>query len=158
VELTLAVCDRLGVDPQTRRDAEFAALLHDVGKVRVPSEVLNKPGPLDLEERALMDSHTIEGERMLTQVGGLLGRVGHIVRSCHERWDGTGYPDRLAAEQIPLPARIVCCCDAFNAMTTDRAYRSALPLDEAREELRRNRGTQFDPSVVDALLVVVAGD
>jgi putative nucleotidyltransferase with HDIG domain len=155
VELALAVADRLGLDAAARRDVEFAALLHDVGKVRIPSEIINKPGPLDAEERAIINTHTIEGERMLEKVGGLLGRVGRIVRSCHERWDGAGYPDGLATEAIPLAARIVCCCDAFNAMTTDRSYRRALPLAEAKEELRRCRGTQFDPQVVEALLVVV---
>jgi HD-GYP domain-containing protein (c-di-GMP phosphodiesterase class II) len=125
-----------------------------VGKVRIPSAVINKPGPLDAEERALMDTHTIEGERMLEQVGGLLGHVGRIVRSCHEHWDGNGYPDGLAGERIPLAARIVACCDAYHAMTSDRPYRHALPAEEAKDELRRGRGTQFDPQVVDALLRV----
>jgi HD-GYP domain-containing protein (c-di-GMP phosphodiesterase class II) len=156
VELTLAVADQLRLDASARHEAELVALLHDVGKVRIPAEIINKPGPLDAEERALMNMHTIEGERMLEQVGGLLGRVGKLVRSCHERWDGGGYPDGLAREEIPLVARIVCCCDAYNAMTTDRSYRSALSLEEAREELVRNRRTQFDPQVVDALLAVTA--
>jgi putative nucleotidyltransferase with HDIG domain len=155
VELALAVADRLGLDAASRREVEFAALLHDVGKVRVPSEIINKPGPLDAEERAIINRHTIEGERMLEKIGGLLGRVGRIVRSCHERWDGDGYPDGLGGAAIPLAARIVCCCDAFNAMTTDRSYRRALPLAEAKQELRRCSGTQFDPQVVDALLTVV---
>jgi HD-GYP domain-containing protein (c-di-GMP phosphodiesterase class II) len=154
VELTLGVCDALGVDAATRRDAELAALLHDVGKVRIPAEVINKPGPLDEDERALMDTHTIEGERMLEQVGGLLGHVGHIVRSCHEHWDGGGYPDGLAGEAIPIAARVVACCDAYHAMTSDRPYRRALPVAQAKDELRRGRGTQFDPQVVDALLRV----
>ena len=98
--------------------------------------------------------HTIEGEKMLEKVGGLLGDVGRVVRSCHERWDGGGYPDGLAGEDIPLTARIVSACDAFNAMTTDRSYRAALPVGEALDELRRNSGTQFDPRVVDALVAV----
>src|SRR6185312_12047118 len=105
----------LGVDGRERRDAEFAALLHDVGKIKIPSEIINKPGKLTDEEFDLIKTHTVEGERLLSQVGGLLGNVGHIVRSCHEDWDGTGYPDRLVAEQIPLVARIVRCCDAFSA-------------------------------------------
>jgi HD-GYP domain-containing protein (c-di-GMP phosphodiesterase class II) len=155
VELTIAVADRLKLDAAGRHDAEFVALLHDVGKVRIPAEIINKPEPLDPEERAIINTHTLEGERMLEQIGGLLGRVGRIVRSCHERWDGAGYPDGLAGEQIPLVARIVCCCDAFNAMTTDRPYRCALSVEDAKDELRRNRGTQFDPLVVDALLAVV---
>jgi putative nucleotidyltransferase with HDIG domain len=151
VELTLAVADELGLDAGARRDAEFAALLHDVGKVRTPKEIINKPGALTEEEREIIKQHTIEGERMLEKVGGLLGEIGHIVRSCHERWDGLGYPDGLAGEEIPLIARIVCCCDAFNAMTTDRPYRKALSLDEAVAELRANAGTQFDPAVVEAV-------
>jgi HD-GYP domain-containing protein (c-di-GMP phosphodiesterase class II) len=157
VELVLGVADRLGLAPVERRHAEFAALLHDVGKVRIPSEIINKPGALDPEERAIINTHTLEGERMLEKVGGLLGIVGRIVRSCHERWDGGGYPDGLAGAEIPLVARIVCCCDAFNAMTTDRSYRKALPLEEAKAELVRCRGTQFDAEVVDALLAVLEG-
>ena len=151
VSLVLAVCDRLGLDSRDRRDAEFAALLHDVGKIKIPTEIINKPGPLDQEERALINLHTVEGERMLTQVGGILGNVGRVVRSCHEDWDGTGYPDGLAAEEIPLAARIVRCCDAFSAMTTDRPYRAARTVDEALEELQRCSGTDFDPRVVEAL-------
>jgi HD-GYP domain-containing protein (c-di-GMP phosphodiesterase class II) len=100
--------------------------------------------------------HTIDGEQLLSQVGGLLTEVGHIVRSCHERYDGRGYPDGLAGEAIPLVARIVGCCDAFNAMTTTRPYRAAMSANGAREELVRNRGTQFDPNVVDAILAVAA--
>jgi putative nucleotidyltransferase with HDIG domain len=155
VELTLAVADELGLSSRERRDAEFAALLHDVGKVRVPNEIINKPGKLTDEEFEIIKRHTIEGEQMLLRVGGLLGEVGRIVRSCHERWDGAGYPDGIAGEQIPIIARIVCCCDAFNAMTTDRSYRKALPLAEAIAELRRTSGTQFDPAVVDALIETV---
>src|SRR5207302_70675 len=120
VTLVLEVCDRLGLPARERRDAEFAALLHDVGKIMVPAEIINKPGPLDEDERAVIERHTVEGERMLTQVGGILGNVGRVVRSCHENWDGSGYPDGLTAESIPLAARIVRCCDAFSAITTDR--------------------------------------
>jgi HD-GYP domain-containing protein (c-di-GMP phosphodiesterase class II) len=152
VELTLGVADRLGLDGRERRVAEFVALLHDVGKVKIPNEIINKPGRLTPEERGIMNAHTIEGEKMLERVGGLLGAVGSIVRSCHEHYDGSGYPDGLAGEEIPLVARIVCCCDAFHAMTSDRSYRKALPLEVALEELRSNRGTQFDPRVVDALI------
>jgi HD-GYP domain-containing protein (c-di-GMP phosphodiesterase class II) len=102
-----------------------------------------------------MKTHTIEGERLLERVGGLLSEVGRLVRSCHERWDGTGYPDGLAGEEIPLVARIVCCCDAYSAMTTDRPYRKARGESEALAELRRSAGTQFDPAVVAALTACV---
>jgi HD-GYP domain-containing protein (c-di-GMP phosphodiesterase class II) len=155
VDLAVAVADELALDARERRDVEFVALLHDVGKVRIPNEIINKPGSLTDEERAIMNMHTIEGERMLEKVGGLLGQVGTVVRSCHERWDGGGYPDGLAGEEVPLVARIVSCCDAFNAMTTDRPYRAALPLAEALAELERNAGAQFDPRVVEALCAVI---
>jgi HD-GYP domain-containing protein (c-di-GMP phosphodiesterase class II) len=155
VELTLAVADRLGLAADERRMAEFTALLHDVGKLRVPSEVINKRGPLDDDERALMNEHTVFGQEMLERAGGLLGEVGQYVRSCHEHWDGNGYPDRLAGEEIPLVARIVCTCDAWSAMTADRSYRSALSREDAAAELRRCAGTQFDPKVVEALAAVL---
>ncbi len=152
VELTLRVADGLGLSTRQRRDAEFVALLHDVGKVRVPKSIINKPGPLTVEERAIMEQHTIEGERLLLRVGGLLGEIGRVVRSCHERYDGKGYPDGLSGDRIPLLARVVACCDAFNAMTSDRSYRKAMPLSEAVAELRRGSGSQFDPLVVEALI------
>ena len=155
VDLVLATCDRLRLSPQDRRDAEFVALLHDVGKIRIPTEIISKPGALDEHERAIIETHTIEGQQMLERVGGVLGDVGRLVRSCHERWDGAGYPDRLVGEEIPLVARIVCACDAFSAMTTDRPYRKARSHDEALAELQRCSGTQFDPAVVEALAAVV---
>jgi putative nucleotidyltransferase with HDIG domain len=154
VELTVAVADKLGVDDETRRAAEFGALLHDVGKVAIPNEIINKPGPLDDEEWAIMKTHTVEGQRMLERVGGMLAKVGVVVRASHERYDGGGYPDGLSGEAIPLAARIVSACDAFNAMTTDRSYRKALSLEVAVAELRSNAGTQFDPDVVDALVAL----
>jgi putative nucleotidyltransferase with HDIG domain len=152
VELVLAVADELRLPPRERRLAELAALLHDVGKIRIPNNILNKPGGLTTQERAIIETHTIEGEQLLARVGGMLGEVGQIVRSCHERWDGNGYPDGLANDSIPLIARIVMACDALNAMTTDRSYRKALTHAEALAELRRNSGAQFDPTVVNALL------
>ena len=155
VDLVLGVGDDLGLSPAERRQAEFAALLHDVGKVRIQSEIINKPGPLTPEERTVIETHTVEGERMLEKIGGLLGEVGRIVRSCHERVDGAGYPDGLAGDEIPLIARIVCCCDAYSAMTTDRPYRKARSAAAALEELRACAGTQFDPVVVEALARVI---
>ena len=155
VSLSVAVANELGLDARARRDTEFVALLHDVGKIRIPNEIINKPGPLTPEERALVETHTLIGEEMLDRVGGVLGKVGHLVRSCHERYDGGGYPDGLAGERIPLVARIVCCCDAYNAITTDRPYRAGRPGPEGLAELQRCAGTHFDPRVVDALARVV---
>jgi HD-GYP domain-containing protein (c-di-GMP phosphodiesterase class II) len=155
VSLTLEVADRLGLAARERRNAEFVALLHDVGKIRIPASIINKAGPLDPDERAVVETHTIEGEAMLKKVGGLLGEIGHVVRSCHERWDGAGYPDRLAGEAIPLIARIVCCTDAYSAMTTNRPYRKARSSAEALAELRRCAGTHFDPAIVEAVAAVV---
>jgi HD-GYP domain-containing protein (c-di-GMP phosphodiesterase class II) len=152
VGLCMEVGPRLSLGDEQLRHLEFTALLHDVGKIAIPKEIINKPGALTAEERAVIETHTIEGEAMLERVGGMLGEVGKLVRSCHERYDGLGYPDGLAGEAIPIEARIVCCCDAFNAMTTDRPYRAALSLAEALSELRAHRGTQFDPDVVDCLL------
>jgi HD-GYP domain-containing protein (c-di-GMP phosphodiesterase class II) len=158
VELSLAVSDRLGLDHQQRRNVEFAALLHDVGKIAVPKEIINKAGPLDPEEWQVMYRHTIEGEEMLNRVGGVLSEVGRIVRSSHEHFDGSGYPDSLAGEEIPIEARIVTCCDAFSAMTTTRSYRKAMPLEAALAEVRACAGTQFDPQVAAALAVVADAD
>jgi putative nucleotidyltransferase with HDIG domain len=155
VEMTLAIAERLGLSPADRRLAEFSALLHDVGKIRVPNEIIRKPGGLTPAERAVVERHTIHGEELLATVGGLLADVGRVVRSCHERWDGTGYPDGLAGEEIPLVARIVGCADAFDAMASDRPYRAALPLPAIVEELRRCAGTQFDPQVVEHVLALV---
>jgi HD-GYP domain-containing protein (c-di-GMP phosphodiesterase class II) len=154
VDLVRGVSERLGLSRDDLRTAELVALLHDVGKIRIPAEIIRKPGPLTPAERALIETHTIQGEQMLAKVGGLLADVGRIVRSCHERWDGRGYPDRLAGEEIPLIARIVCCCDAFDAMTSDRPYRPARSAAEALEELRACSGTHFDPAVVEALCAV----
>ena len=156
VDLVLAASDRLGLDATSRRNAEFVGLLHDIGKIRIPNSIINKPGPLTPEERSIVKTHTIEGQRLLERVGGLLAEIGWLVRSCHERWDGAGYPDGLVGDEIPIIARIVCCCDAFNAMTTPRPYRPACSVDDALEELRRNAGTQFDPAVVAVVEAVVA--
>jgi HD-GYP domain-containing protein (c-di-GMP phosphodiesterase class II) len=154
VALALDVADELGLNSAERRNVEFGALLHDVGKIAVPKEIINKPGPLDDDEWALMRTHTIEGQRLLDQVGGFMRDVGLIVRASHESFDGSGYPDGLAGETIPLEARIISCCDAFSAMTTDRSYRKARSARAALDELRRCAGTQFDPTVVDAVVTI----
>jgi HD-GYP domain-containing protein (c-di-GMP phosphodiesterase class II) len=155
VDLVNAVADELGIAPDERQELEFAAMLHDVGKISIPKEILHKPSALTEREFDIIKHHTIEGQFMLDRVGGLLARVGEVVRSCHERWDGRGYPDGLAAEEIPIAARIVFACDAYNAMTTDRPYRAAMPRETAIAELRANTGTQFDPRIVTALIKVV---
>ena len=154
VALATAIADELGLDESARREVEFAALLHDVGKLRIPKELINKPGPQTPEERALVETHTIEGEQMLAGIGGYLSQVGACIRACHERFDGRGYPDGLAGEAIPIAARIVFCCDAYDAMTTDRPYRRARPAAEALAEMRACSGSQFDPRVVAALEIV----
>jgi putative nucleotidyltransferase with HDIG domain len=151
VSLSVEVADELGFDSRERRNVEFGALLHDVGKIAVPKEIINKPGPLTEEEWIIIKAHTIEGQKMLDRVGGLLSEVGRIVRSSHEHWDGSGYPDGLAGEEIPLGSAIVSACDALNAMTTDRSYRAALSLQEALAELRKESGKQFHPRVVEVL-------
>ena len=155
VDLVNAVAAELAIGPHDRQELEFAAMLHDVGKISIPKEILHKPAALTEREFEVIKHHTIEGQFMLDRVGGLLGRVGEIVRSCHERWDGGGYPDGLCGEEIPLPARVVFACDAYNAMTTDRPYRGAMSREDALAELVGNTGSQFDPRVVAALTRVV---
>jgi diguanylate cyclase (GGDEF)-like protein len=157
VTLAVAVAQRMELDEERVGEAELTALLHDVGKITIPPHVLDKPGALSHEEWALMKTHVVEGQRMLDQVGGPLSPIGRFVRASHERWDGGGYPDGLAGEAIPLPARIVGCCDAYDAMTSGRPYRAALPRPEALAELRRCAGTQFDPHVVETFAAVLEG-
>ena len=128
VSLSIAVAEELGLDARGRRDTEFVALLHDVGKIRIPNEIINKPGPLTPEERLIVETHTVIGEGMLDRVGGVLGNVGHLVRSCHERYGGGGYPDGLVGDQIPLVARIV---SLLRRLQRDHD-RSALPRGAVR--------------------------
>lgn len=155
VSRSLQVADEMGLDGEQRRNVEFAALLHDVGKLAISKEIINKDGPLSSAEWTQMRRHTIEGERMLRKIGGLFDDVARVVRSSHERWDGTGYPDGLSGVSIPLEARIVTCCDAFDAMTTDRAYRRAMTPSQALDELRKHSGTQFDPGVAWTVIRLV---
>ena len=149
--MAVVVGRRMGLSEAELRRVEYAAILHDVGKIGVPGSILNKPGKLTQAEFSVMAEHTIIGERIISRIN-YLKPVARVIRSAHERWDGGGYPDRIAGEQIPLESRIVFVCDAFHAMTSDRPYRKALPVDEALEELRRNAGQQFDPQVVKAFL------
>jgi putative nucleotidyltransferase with HDIG domain len=158
VLLALAVGEEIGLDAQRTRNLEFGALLHDVGKIAIPKEIINKPGKLDPREWMLVKTHTLEGQRMLDRVGGSMRDVAVIVRSHHERWDGKGYPDGLRGEDIPLESRIISCCDTWNAMRTDRSYRQALSYEAALAELVEAAGTQLDPSLVAALIRVVERD
>ena len=152
--LAVAVGTELRLTPDELRDLEFAAVLHDVGKIAIPDEILSRRGPLSDEEWAYVRDHTVIGERILRGIP-FLRSAASAVRSAHERWDGAGYPDGLAAEQIPLLARIVFACDTWDVMTSDRPYRDALTADEAERRLEAEAGHQLDPQVVSALLAVV---
>ncbi|HKO28304.1 MAG TPA: HD-GYP domain-containing protein [Solirubrobacteraceae bacterium] len=156
VALTLDLAEHMDLSAERRRNLEFAALLHDVGKIAIPKEIINKPGKLDPHEWTIVQTHTLEGQKMLDRVGGFMRQVGSIVRSHHERWDGGGYPDGLKGEEIPIEARIISCCDTWNAMRTDRPYRKALAYDIAEAELRSAAGTQLDPALVESLLEIVS--
>jgi HD-GYP domain-containing protein (c-di-GMP phosphodiesterase class II) len=149
-----AVARRLGLDGDALRDVRYAAALHDVGKIAVPEAILNKSGPLTPAERQEVERHALVGEQILKPVHFLSGVVP-LVRHGHEHWDGTGYPDRLAGEDIPVGSRVIQVCDAHHAMTTDRPYRKALSPARATKELRACAGSQFDQRVVEALLEVV---
>jgi putative nucleotidyltransferase with HDIG domain len=150
-DLALEVGRRLGFSGVELDRLRYGALLHDVGKIGVPGELLRKPGPLSPEERERMDEHTAIGARMLDRIP-FLAPVAPLVRSAHERFDGGGYPDGLRGEQIPRGAMVIATCDAFHAMTSNRSYRQAMGHEDAIRELRANAGTQFDPVVVDALV------
>jgi diguanylate cyclase (GGDEF)-like protein len=153
-ELALRVGIRLGLKAEELDDVRRAAELHDVGKSAVPDAILAKPGPLDEREWEFVRQHTLVGERIL-RAAPALHSVAKLVRSSHERFDGTGYPDGLVGQTIPLGARIVSACDAWDAMITTRPYRHALSTADALQELRRGSGTQFDPVVVRALCAEV---
>jgi diguanylate cyclase (GGDEF)-like protein len=155
VHLVDAVARHLGLEGEALEQVQLAAELHDVGKVAIPDAILSKPGPLDSDEWAFMRRHTLIGERIVAAAPALAG-VGKLVRASHERWDGGGYPDRLAGEQIPLGARIVAVCDAYDAIVTDRPYRRARSSAQALIELHRCSGAQFDPAVVAAFAAVLA--
>jgi HD-GYP domain-containing protein (c-di-GMP phosphodiesterase class II) len=143
--LRIAHAAGVPVDPQV----EFGFLLHDVGKVAVPDAILFKPGPLTDEERALMVMHPVIGTEILRHVD-FLGEAKEVVRHHHERWDGSGYPDRLTGEDIPVQARVFAVADTLDALTTDRPYRSATSWSDAREVIRSEAGSQFDPAIVAA--------
>jgi HD-GYP domain-containing protein (c-di-GMP phosphodiesterase class II) len=155
VELSVLVADRLGLDAHDLRRVEFAARLHDVGMIGIPSEIIDKRGPLTKDEWDVMRTHPVRGQALLDKAGGNLDEVGEIVRASHERWDGLGYPDGLSGPSIPLAARIVCCCVALLAMIAERSYRMPLSMGAALRELMDKAGTQFDPHVVRTLMSVI---
>jgi putative two-component system response regulator len=150
-EQATILAQTLGLSDSAIEAVTYGAVLHDVGKIGIAESVLSKPGDLTASERTEMQRHPVIGDGILRplRLGSI---VGPIVRGHHERWDGTGYPDGLKGEAIPIGARIVAVVDSYDAMTHNRPYRDALSTDEAREELLRNRGTQFDPEMVDAFL------
>ncbi len=150
VALAEAVDPELAADEQLR----YGFLLHDVGKVGIPEAVLNKPGPLDAEEWEVMRAHPLLGVQMVAGIKSL-GSAVEVIRCHHERWDGKGYPTGLAGEAIPAGARVFSVADAFDAMTSDRPYRKAIPFDQACQEIADGAGSQFDPMVVDAFTTIV---
>jgi two-component system cell cycle response regulator len=154
-ELAERTARHLRLEVDTVRAVRQGAELHDIGKLAIPDTILNKPGPLDDAEWGFMHRHTLVGERILAAAPALVD-VAKLVRASHERWDGNGYPDGLAGVEIPLGARVIAVCDAWDAMVTDRPYRRAMPREEALAELERCAGTQFDPDVVEAFRAVLA--
>jgi HD-GYP domain-containing protein (c-di-GMP phosphodiesterase class II) len=154
VGLATSVARRLGVSGAELRDITVAAALHDVGKIGVPAAILAKPGPLTLDEWAIMRRHPELGAKIMEPVPALDGARSLVV-ACHEHWDGSGYPCGLDGDAIPRGARIILACDAFHAMTSDRVYRAAMPVPDAIAELRRCSGSHFDPDVAAALVGVV---
>jgi diguanylate cyclase (GGDEF)-like protein len=153
-DTAIEVGRELGLDDVELKRVELGALFHDIGKIGIPASILMKPGPLTTEERSMIERHPELGERILAPIDQLVA-VRPIVRACHERYDGLGYPDGLKGDEIPLEARIIFACDAFHAMTTDRPYREALAVEEAFRRLVSAAGTQFDPAVVDVCLRVL---
>jgi HD-GYP domain-containing protein (c-di-GMP phosphodiesterase class II) len=149
-----SVGDVLGLSADDVFELELVAILHDIGKLAVPAAILDLARPLRVRERAVVRPHTVHGAEILAEIAGLR-HLAPLVRASHERWDGTGYPDRLFGARIPLPARIVFTVDAYDAMTNDRPYRRALAPDEARRRIAAGAGTAFDPRVVWALLAAL---
>jgi HD-GYP domain-containing protein (c-di-GMP phosphodiesterase class II) len=150
-DMALDVGQELGIEGRDLKRLELGALFHDIGKIGIPSAILSKPGPLDDDEWKVIRTHPELGERILEPIDRLAD-VRPIVRACHEHFDGSGYPDQKKGEEIPIESRIILVVDAFDAMTTDRSYRKALPTKEAVRRLRESAGRQFDPRIVEAFL------
>lgn len=155
-EWTRRLCASLGLPKEQAEFVELCAILHDIGKIATPESILFKPGPLEAHEWEVMRDHAAAGQRILNQIPSL-ARCAMIVRAHHERWDGRGYPDGLAGENIPFEARVVAVADAFHAMISDRPYRKAIAPRRALEIIEAGRGTQWDPLVVDAMLGLFSG-
>jgi len=147
---------RIGLDDETIGLMVRAGDLHDIGKLGIPDEILIKPGPLSAEEWEFMKRHTAMGEQIIAAAGPSLEQIGPVVRASHERWDGTGYPDHLSGEQIPLGARILAICDSFRAMIDERVYKKSMSIGDALAELRRCAGSQFDPNLVEVFCAIVS--
>ncbi len=154
VECALAVARELGLDAKETQEVRQVALLHDIGKIAIPDAILLKPGPLDEDEQRVMRTHPVESGRIVERLPGLC-HLAPAVRAEHERYDGKGYPDGLVGEAIPLASRITLVCDAYHAMVSDRPYRAALTLAEAREQIAAGAGTQFCPRAAHALLATL---
>ena len=154
-DLSIRVGGELGLDEHALKRLELGALLHDIGKIGIPTTILSKPGRLTAEEREVVQKHPVLGERIIAPIDRLQD-VRPIVRHCHERWDGRGYPDGIAGDEIPLESRIIFVCDAYHAMTTDRPYRRRLGHPEAVRRLREAAGSQFDPVVVEVCIRALA--
>ena len=153
-DMAVAVGQEMNLDAEALKRLELGALFHDIGKIGIRADILLKPGPLTELERKTMEKHPELGEQILAPIDRLKD-VRPVVRHCHERWDGDGYPDHIEGEEIPQEARIVFICDAFHAMTTDRVYRKKLPLEEALRRLQEGAGSQFDPEVVEVFLRLI---
>jgi diguanylate cyclase (GGDEF)-like protein len=154
-DLALKVGQELGLEGGSLKRLQLGALFHDIGKIGIPETILSKPGPLTPEEREIVETHPELGEKIIAPIDRL-EEVRPIVRHCHERFDGAGYPDRLVGDEIPIESRIILVCDAYHAMTTDRPYRERMPAEEALRRLHEAAGTQFDPRVVEVCVRVLA--
>jgi HD-GYP domain-containing protein (c-di-GMP phosphodiesterase class II) len=154
VGYAVAVARRMGLDERRQAEVEQVALLHDIGKIAVPDQILRKPGSLTEAEWEVMRTHSTQGEELIRNTPGL-EHLGPAIRAEHERWDGHGYPDGLSGERIPVASRITFVCDAYHAMTSDRPYRAALSPDAALREIREGTGTQFCPSSAAAFIFVL---
>jgi putative nucleotidyltransferase with HDIG domain len=152
--LAVSTAEQLGLDQTAQRAMRYCALLHDIGKIGIRSDILTKSGKLTAEEYLEIQEHSAIGAALLARIPPL-EQIAPLVRAVHERWDGTGYPDRLAGQEIPIAARIVAVCDAWHAMRADRPYRKALGRNEALSELTRGSGSQFDPGVVRAFIKTI---